>query len=102
MAPAVSGTAPGGLTYAQAAALLLGLTARAQVAGAAFTEMVPALDVNGMTALVVVRLLSVLIGGMARHGVQFMTPSGRNRSILCTDASVSTRHPAAPAADAVA
>ena len=54
VAPAVSGTAPGGLTYAQAAALLLGLTARARVAGAVFTEMVPALDVNGMTALVVV------------------------------------------------
>jgi agmatinase len=67
VAPAVSGTSPGGLTYAQAAALLLGLTFRARVAGAVFTEMVPALDVNGLTALVVVRLLSVLIGGMARR-----------------------------------
>jgi agmatinase len=68
VAPAVSGTAPGGLTYAQAAALLLGLSARGRVAGAVFTEMAPALDVNGLTALVVVRLLSVLIGGMARRG----------------------------------
>ena len=50
VAPAVSGTAPGGLTYAQAAALLLGLTARTRVAGAVFTEMVPALDVNDLTA----------------------------------------------------
>jgi agmatinase len=67
VAPAVSGTAPGGLTYAQAAALLRGLTARSRVAGAAFTEMVPALDVSDLTALVIVRLLSVLIGGMARR-----------------------------------
>jgi agmatinase len=67
VAPAVSGTAPGGLSYAQAAALLAGLTERGRVAGAVFTEMVPALDVSGLTALVVVRLLSVLIGGMARH-----------------------------------
>ena len=67
VAPAVSGTAPGGLSYAQAAALLLGLAARARVTGAVFTEMVPAIDVNGLTALVVVRLLSVLIGGMARR-----------------------------------
>lgn len=67
VAPAVSGTAPGGLTYAQASALLRGLTARTQLAGAVITEMVPALDVNGLTALVAVRLLSLLIGGMARR-----------------------------------
>ena len=67
VAPAVSGTAPGGLTYAQAASLLLGLTERARVAGAVFTEMVPALDVNDLTALVVVRLLTILLGGMARR-----------------------------------
>ena len=67
VAPAVSGTAPGGVTYRQASALLLGLTIRARVAGAVFTEMVPALDVNGLTALVVVRLLTMLIGGMARR-----------------------------------
>jgi agmatinase len=67
VAPAVSGTAPGGLTYAQAASLLMGLPERARVAGAVFTEMVPALDVNDLTALVVVRLLSILLGGMARN-----------------------------------
>ena len=67
VAPAVSGTAPGGLTYAQSASLLSGLTMRARVAGAVFTEMVPALDVNDLTALVVVRLLTILVGGMARR-----------------------------------
>jgi hypothetical protein len=30
--------------------------------------MVPALDVNELTAVVVVRLLTVLLGGMARRG----------------------------------
>ncbi|HKO32550.1 MAG TPA: arginase family protein [Candidatus Limnocylindria bacterium] len=69
VAPAVSGTAPGGLSYGQAASLLLGLSARTRVAGAVFTEMVPALDVNDLTALVVVRLLSVLIGGLARRSI---------------------------------
>ena len=67
VAPAVSGTAPGGLTYAQASALLLGLTSRTRIAGAVVTELVPALDVNGLTALVAVRLLTLLIGGMARR-----------------------------------
>jgi agmatinase len=67
VAPAVSGVAPGGLSYAQATALLSGVASRARVAGAVVTEMVPALDVNELTALVVVRLLSVLIGGMARR-----------------------------------
>ena len=100
VAPAVSGTAPGGLIYAQAAGLLLGLTARSRVAGAVFTEMVPALDVNDLTALVAVRLLSVLIGGLARRGMRFLTRSGMNRSILWTDASLPPGHPAAVAADA--
>jgi agmatinase len=67
VAPAVSGVAPGGLSYGQASALLLGLASRNRVAGAVVTEMVPGLDVNELTALVVVRLLTVLIGGMARR-----------------------------------
>jgi hypothetical protein len=29
--------------------------------------MVPALDVNDLTAVLVVRLLTILMGGMARH-----------------------------------
>ena len=68
VAPAVTAP-PGGLTYAEAAALLLGLAARTGWPAPSFTEMVPALDVNDLTALVVVRLLSVLIGGMARRSI---------------------------------
>ena len=56
--PAVSAQAPGGLSYVDAADLLIGL--RSRLAGAAFTEFVPALDVNGISALVVTRLISAL------------------------------------------
>ncbi|HEX9634933.1 MAG TPA: arginase family protein [Candidatus Limnocylindria bacterium] len=65
--PAVSGTAPGGLTYDQAADLLGGVATRCRVVGAAFTELVPSLDTNGLSSLVVVRLLMRLVGAMARR-----------------------------------
>jgi agmatinase len=67
VAPAVSGLAPGGLTYRQGSDLVRGLAERCRIAGAAFTEMVPSLDLNGMTALVTVRLISELVGTMARR-----------------------------------
>ena len=66
VAPAVSAPAPGGLGYDQARDLLLGLAARAPIAGAAFTELVPSLDVNQRSALVAVRLVTVLLAGIAR------------------------------------
>lgn len=56
--PAVSAPAPGGLSYTEAADLLGGVGRR--LAGAAFTEYVPALDVNDIAALVVARLAVVL------------------------------------------
>lgn len=65
--PAVSGVSPGGLTYDQAADLLGGVADRCRVVGAAFTELVPALDPSGLSSLVVVRLLMRLIGAMARR-----------------------------------
>ena len=65
--PAVSGASPGGLTYHQAADLLAGVATRCRVVGAAFTELVPALDASGLSSLVVVRLLMRLIGAMARR-----------------------------------
>jgi agmatinase len=66
VAPAVSGLSPGGLTYEQAADLLGGISSRCSIAGAAFTEMVPALDVNALAALVVVRLVMRLLAGIDR------------------------------------
>ena len=70
IAPAVSGASPGGLGYWQAADLIQGLARDRRLAGAAFTELVPALDVDGRSALVVVRLLMQLLGSMARRPEQ--------------------------------
>ena len=66
--PAVAAPMPGGLSFDQAADLLRGVAARAPVVGMALTEMVPALDVNGVSALTGVRLIANLIGAMARSG----------------------------------
>jgi agmatinase len=56
--PAVSAQAPGGLSYAEAIELLVAI--RPRLAGAVFTEFVPALDLNDISALVVTRLISAL------------------------------------------
>jgi agmatinase len=61
--PAVSAPAHGGLSYAEASGLLGGIGNR--LAGAAITEYVPALDPSGLSALVAVRLLVRLIGGLS-------------------------------------
>ncbi|HEY7332466.1 MAG TPA: arginase family protein [Candidatus Limnocylindria bacterium] len=64
--PAVSGLSPGGMSYDEAGDLLAGAAARCHVVGAAFTELVPARDVNDRAALVVVRLVMRLVAGIAR------------------------------------
>jgi agmatinase len=66
VAPAVSGISPGGLFYTEAGDLLAGVAARCKVAGAAFTELVPARDANEVSALVVVRLMMRLLAGIDR------------------------------------
>ena len=65
--PAVSAAAPGGLSYGEAADLLGGIAQRRRLAGAAFTELVPELDLNEISALVVTRLIMRLLGGLARR-----------------------------------
>lgn len=67
VAPAVSGVSPGGVSYDEAGDLLAGVAERCRVVGAAFTELVPALDVNGISALVVVRMVMRLLAGIDRH-----------------------------------
>lgn len=57
--PAVSALAPGGLNYAEASDLLAALGPR--IVGSVFTEYVPGIDVNDLSALVTVRLISVLV-----------------------------------------
>jgi agmatinase len=66
VAPAVSGLSPGGLSYDQAGDLLGGVAERCRVVGAAFTELVPALDQHGVSALVVVRMVMRLLAGIDR------------------------------------
>jgi agmatinase len=65
--PAVSAAAPGGLSYDEAADLLWGIARDRRLAGAAFTELVPALDLNELSALVVTRLIMRLLAGLARR-----------------------------------
>ncbi len=65
VAPGVRAPAPGGLTYAEASDLLAAIARRAPIVGAAFTEYAPALDVNEVTALVAVRLVTQLIAAVA-------------------------------------
>jgi agmatinase len=59
--PAVSALAPGGLHYEEASELVRGVASR--VVGAAFTEYVPGLDRDGLSALVVVRLIVTAVVG---------------------------------------
>ena len=67
VAPAVSGLSPGGLSYDEVGDLIGGVAARGKVVGAAFTELVPALDVNGVSAMVLVRLVMRLLAGIDRN-----------------------------------
>ncbi len=67
VAPAVSGLSPGGLSYDRASDLVSGIAANHRLAGAAFTELVPALDPSGASALAVVRLTMLVLGTLARR-----------------------------------
>lgn len=60
--PGTSAPLPGGLSFDDAAALLTGLARRGKVAGISFAEYYPSLDINGITALAIVRLIVNLLG----------------------------------------
>jgi agmatinase len=66
VAPGVRAVAPGGLSYPDACELIAAAAARAPIVGAAFTEYAPALDVDDLTALVAVRLVSHLLAAIGR------------------------------------
>jgi agmatinase len=61
-APGAGWPLPGGLQFGQAAAIVRAVARVADVAGIDFCEFVPRLDLNGLTALTVTRLLINLIG----------------------------------------
>jgi agmatinase len=62
--PGTSAPLPGGIQFYEAADLLTGLAQRGRVAGINFAEHYPSLDVNGITALAIVRLIVNLIGSI--------------------------------------
>jgi len=62
--PGTSAPLPGGLSFCEAADLVTGLARRGQVMGISFAEHYPALDVNGITALGITRLIVNLIGSI--------------------------------------
>jgi agmatinase len=66
VAPAVTAYSPGGLSYDEASDLLGGVAARCRVAGAAFTEFVPARDLDEVSTMVVLRLVMRLLAGIDR------------------------------------
>ena len=70
--PGTSAPLPGGLSYDEAADLLVGLARRGSVAGISFAEYYPSLDINGITALAIVRLILVLVGAI--HGQHAAPP----------------------------
>jgi len=65
--PAVIGPAPGGLTYLQAVELLTGAAERGRIAGFDLVEFVAERDQGGLGALTAARLVTVVLGLIARQ-----------------------------------
>ncbi|HVL59185.1 MAG TPA: arginase family protein [Burkholderiaceae bacterium] len=63
--PGTSAPLPGGLAFDEAADLLVGLARRGRLVGISFAEHYPSLDVNGITALAIVRLIVNVLGALA-------------------------------------
>jgi agmatinase len=62
--PGTSAPLPGGISFDEAADLITGLARRGKVVGINIAEHYPSLDVNGITALAITRLLVNLMGTM--------------------------------------
>jgi agmatinase len=62
--PAVNAPVPGGLSWDEAGDLLAATADRCRIVGAAITELVPALDPSGASALVAARLVIRLLGAL--------------------------------------
>ena len=68
IAPGVNTSAPGGLTYFQAARLIEAVIKRGRLVGYDFVEVAPDNDVAGMTAMIGARLALFTIGTLAHNG----------------------------------
>jgi agmatinase len=66
VAPGTSAPMPGGVSFDEAADLFQGLARRGRVVGFNVAEHYPALDINGITALAIARLIVNLIGATVR------------------------------------
>jgi agmatinase len=75
IAPGTGFPVPGGVTYREAAALVRGIADRGLLAGMDVTEIHPVIDLRGLTALTVLRLLVMAMGGSVRA-------SGREDRVL--------------------
>jgi agmatinase len=69
VAPGVGAPAPGGLSFEEASGILRGLAARGPIAGLDLVEYDPARDLNGLTAVVAIRLMMNLLGAKIRSGL---------------------------------
>jgi agmatinase len=67
--PGTSCPMPGGLSFYEAAGLIQGLIHRGRLVGIDFAEFFPALDIQGITALAITRLITILIGTVVRKGI---------------------------------
>ncbi len=67
--PGTSCPMPGGLSFYETAGLIQGLVRRCRVVGMDVAEFFPALDIQGVTALAITRLITILIGSMVREGI---------------------------------
>jgi agmatinase len=66
--PGTSCPMPGGLSFYETAGLIQGLVDRGNVIGMDIAEFFPSLDIQGLTALAITRLITILIGTMVRRG----------------------------------
>ena len=71
LVPGVIGRAPGGLTYTQVLDLIIGAAARGRIVAADFVEYMPEVDVDGIGALNVSRLIAATLGVLARQSMAF-------------------------------
>jgi agmatinase len=68
IAPGVWGPAFGGVTYYEATNLLKGIAAKGRIVGFDLVEVVPSVDVQGITSRLAARMVLNLVGAMAQTG----------------------------------
>jgi agmatinase len=65
--PGVAARSPGGLTYTQVIDLIAGVGTRGRIVGFDLVELYPPADIDGISALTAARLVTNVIGTIARQ-----------------------------------